>query len=86
MPPKYGQYAWKFDSEKFARAVRKLTGKEVVEWAQLMGVNAATLSSWRHMDEPGRNPHPLISNLLLLCNELELDPRDFFCLDIPEDQ
>lgn len=85
MPPEYRQYRWKFDSAKFAKAVKKLTAQSVQEWAALMAVKAATLSSWRNMDKPERNPHPSMANFLHICNELDLDPRDFFCLDIPED-
>lgn len=84
MPPIYGQYRWKFDAARWARAVRRATNDNVQEWAALMGVNAATLSAWRNMDKPNRNPHPAIGSLLLICNELELDPRDFFVLDISE--
>lgn len=85
MSPVYGQYRWKFDAAKWARTVRKLTKDSVQEWAALVGVNATTLSGWRNMDRPNRNPHPSIANFLLICNELELDPRDFWSLDIPED-
>lgn len=80
-----GVYNWKFDAAKWARTVKRLTQDNVQLYASLMGVNAATLSSWRNMDKPGRNPHPSIGNFLLICNELDLDPRDFFALDIPED-
>lgn len=85
MPPTYRQYRWKFDAARWSRAIRRVTRGSVQEWAALMGVNAATLSAWRHLDKPGRNPHPSIANLLHICNELDLDPRDFFSLDIPEE-
>jgi len=84
MPPKFSVYPWKFDSAKWARVLREKTKGNVDEWARLMDIKPATLSSWRHMDEANRNPHPLISNFLIICNNLDLDPREFWALDIPE--
>lgn len=84
MPLKYIVANWKFDAAKWAQVIKRMTNDNVGEWAQLMGVNAATLSAWRNMDKPNRNPQPTIANLLLVCNALDLDPREFFCLDLPE--
>jgi hypothetical protein len=80
----FSLYPWKFDTGKWARTLREKTAGRVDEWAYLMDVKPATLSNWRHMDALGRHPYPSMANFLILCNELDLDPRDFWALDIPE--
>ena len=85
MAPIYKIYKWRFDSKRWAKAIKFLTDDSVKNWAALLGVNPTTLSTWRHIDNPNRYPHPSMTSLLLVCNELDLDPRDFFVLETPED-
>jgi transcriptional regulator with XRE-family HTH domain len=79
MVTKYRVVYWEFDGEKFARHLEawvKVVGSKDV--AGVIGVSESTLANWVNNRYARGFNHPHLSNLLRTCNELSLDPREFF--------
>jgi len=79
MVTKYKVVYWEFDAERFARhlsAWMDTVGEQDV--ADVLGINLSTLRNWRAQKYTGEFRYPAMSNFLKACNELSLDPRDFF--------
>lgn len=79
MVTKYRVVHWEFDSARFGRHVTawiKVVGAEAI--AEVIGVTPASVKAWGKGDVPGEFNHPRMSNFIKLCDELSLDPRDFF--------
>lgn len=78
----YKIYDWRFDAERFSEAIRNFKphfSDDIL--ADILEVDHSTLSNWRNQAYKGtRFNHPHMANFIRICNELDLDPRDFFCL------
>lgn len=75
---------FKFDMVRFAQA---LSGTPIAfrgELAEIIGVDQSTLSNWIHEGAKGKYDFPLMRNFISACNWLDLDPRQFFVLDVPD--
>lgn len=73
---------WRFDTGKFAQAVLQM--HENFSWkelAELMDVSASTVNNWANGNFHPSFPHPHMVNFLVVCNMLDLDPREFWCYE-----
>jgi len=71
---------WRFNSEAWAATLNNI-GDELIEAArELTGLSEAAFWHWRNNTYPEGFEHPNMTNLLKICNLLDLDPRDFFDL------
>ena len=84
MAPKYLIVPMKFDTAKWSRLISTIPAKERQEYAELTGYNANTLGSWANLSMRREFPFPSMSAFIKMCNALDVDPREFFCLDLPE--
>lgn len=78
----YKFVVWAFDTARFASAVKDL--HEHFSWAelsQLLDVSKSTLNNWANGNFSPEFPFPHMSNFLHICNELDLDPREFFVIE-----
>lgn len=85
MVTKYKVFNWVFNKGKWAadvRDAREALGREGL--AHAMGVATSTIDNWAMMYETsyGEFPHPNMTNMLLFCNLLDIDVRDYFILDV----
>jgi len=79
MVAKYKVVHWMFDAERFGRHVTawiETVGAEAI--AEVMDVTVYTVRCWGKGEVVGAFNHPRMSNFIKLCDELSLDPRDFF--------
>lgn len=79
MATKYKVVHWQFDNERFGRHITawiKAVGVQAI--AEVLEVNQQTVTAWGKGKTPGEFNHPRMSNFIKACDELDLDPRDFF--------
>lgn len=79
MVTKYKVVHWEFDSARWGRHITawiKAVGAETI--AEVLDVNKQTVAAWGKGHTPGDFNHPRMSNFIKACDELSLDPRDFF--------
>lgn len=84
MNKKYILAFWEFDLKAWAQAMIEATNEMGVDFvAQCLGVSPKTVTNWSTPDNSAYSefPHPSMSNFIKTCNELDLDPRSFFCLE-----
>lgn len=84
MPPKYLIVPMKFDAQKWARAIASIPKQERDVYGGIIGVNPSTLATWANPRMHATFPFPSMSAFLNTCNALDLDPREFFILNLPE--
>lgn len=81
MNTRYKLMNWKFDDVAFANAIIiMLQDFSYAELGELIGVTKSCIHAWAHARYTNEFRHPNLSNLVLVCNTLDLDPRDFFVL------
>jgi hypothetical protein len=81
MGAKYHIYEFEFDVEAWAQALEnKLSGKDVDFYANVVGCSPSILRQWTRGQVNEKFPHPSMNLFLSVCNELDLDPRQFFKL------
>ncbi len=70
---------WSFNGARLQAAIAELLEYfKPAELAQLIGVTPTTISHWKNANWTDEYSHPNMSNFLIICNELDLDPREFF--------
>lgn len=75
---------WQFDAERWAADLKKQSDKDLVAAQELSDTTPGAWWKWLN-PKPGQQfPHPNMSNFLKVCNLLQLDPREYFCLKLPE--
>jgi len=84
MPPKYLIVPMKFDTAKWAHLMRRIQRDEMDLFAAAMAVQPETIKTWRNLERRHTFPFPSMSTFIAACNALDVDPRDFFCLNLPE--
>jgi len=85
MVTKFRVINFKFDHERFSVELQKIHSHDVKLFAEAIGVDESTLRNWRRNTyTESKFAHPAMSNFIIACNILDIDPRDFFALDIPE--
>lgn len=75
---------WKFNAGRWAHDLKKQADKDLVAAQELSGVGASGWWHWLNPQKYRSFAHPNMSNFINVCNLLNLDPRDYFCLNIPE--
>lgn len=80
MATKYRVVHWRFDTEAFSRHITAwvvVVGAEAI--ADAVGVDHSTVENWSYdcRGSKGRN-YPNMTNFIKVCDELSLDPRDFW--------
>lgn len=80
MTTEYKHMNWVFDMDAFSEMLRdKLRKEDLHAFAQLIGVHVHTVENWRnHAHSEREFDHPRMSNLIKVCNTLDVDPRLFF--------
>lgn len=72
---------WQFNGVLFAEHIQRAietTGAEIV--AQALGVHTHTITSWGRGGWKVEFLFPSMSNFLMTCNALDLDPRHYWIL------
>lgn len=83
MTAKYRIVPFVFDLEAFSQALSKVDKAWRGELAEILEIDSSTLENWIAGDYKKRAfKHPAMGNFLKVCNWLDLDPRDFFVLEI----
>jgi len=73
-------FPWAFDKELFHEDVKtacRKNGLTVKDTLEILGLSA----SWSQPKNSSIGP--TVANLLTVCSELDLDPRDYFVLALP---
>lgn len=77
----YKLVSWDFDMVKFSEELNRL--HDHFSWGELgeiIGVSKSCVHNWANGHVSGEFPHPNMSNFMAVCNECDLDPREFFIL------
>jgi len=78
---KYRLVPMKFDTLKWSKTIAAIPAKERRLFGDLIGVAGSTLATWANIKEAERFPFPSMSAFIATCNELDLNPADFFILE-----
>ena len=76
---------FKFDGEAFSDALKTVKQGDLSDFADIIGVDTTTLANWRGNRWNDEAPYPRMTNFLNACNWMDLDPRQFFVLDVRKD-
>lgn len=82
MNTRYKIVMWEFDIKAFSAALMQL--HEHFSWgelAEIIGCSKSTVYNWANGNVTDEFPWPRMHNFMAVCNELDLDPRDFFILE-----
>lgn len=71
---------FEFDSKAWAKAMQALEPDTRELARELSGLTKAAWRNWLDGRKGGAYIHPGMLNFLNVCNMLDLDPRQFFCL------
>jgi len=82
MPTKYTVMDWTFDKHRWAETLRGQTPETLQAAQELSGLSKAAFDTWKNPANRGAYQNPGMLNFINVCNLLELDPREFFCLDV----
>lgn len=78
----YKLVKWEFCQARFSSALMSL--HEHFSWgelAEIIGCSKSTVYNWANGKFSDEFPWPRMHNFIAVCNELDLDPRDFFVLE-----
>ena len=85
MTTKYRIMPFVFDMTAFAGELEKVDRAFHEELCEIMIIDQSTLRNWiTGQYDKSKFPHPSMSNFLKVCNWLDLDPREFFKLEVAE--
>lgn len=73
-----------FDTAKWAAVLEKAAAGDQKGLAYLLGIDPSTLSGWINKRYGKAFEYPSMTFFLNVCNQLDLNPQDFFCLDESE--
>jgi len=82
MPVSYINMDWTFDKHRFAEKLRGFEGETLKAAQELSGLSESAFLTYINPQYRGAYENPGMKNFLNVCNLLELDPREFFCLDV----
>lgn len=84
MATTYRNLDWSFDSHRWANDLNRVSDKDKIAALELSGLTASAWWGWLN-PRPGKPyQYPQMTNFLNICNLLNLDPRDYFSLALPE--
>lgn len=79
---KHKIYDWTFDKEAWGRAMKKAIYEVGLHTlAEAIGVTPSAVQTWRDARYTEGHEHPSMTNFIVVCNLLDLDPRTFFILE-----
>lgn len=81
MTIKYRLVPMKFDTLKWSKAIASIPAKDRRLFGDLIGVSGSTLATWANIKMRAEFPFPSMSAFIATCNELDLNPADFFILE-----
>jgi len=85
MSAQYKTINFRFDHQRLAAELRKVNPDDILVFSQIIGVDESTFRNWRRDTYTNAQfAHPSMSNFISMVNHLDLNPADFFVLDIPE--
>jgi len=74
--------AWEFDRVRFQSAIVEcLSIFNRGELAEITGVHATTIDHWSRGQFQNDFPYPSMTNFLIVCNELDINPTEMFTLE-----
>jgi hypothetical protein len=82
MSIRYENYDWTFDKHRFAERLRGFDGETLTAAQELSGLSPSAFLTYINPQYRGAYENPGMKNFLAVCNLLDLDPREFFCLDV----
>jgi len=80
----YRIYPMKFDTELWAERLAAAAAGNQAELAYILGIDPSTISGWTKQHYSLAFPYPSMTFFLNVCNLLDFNPQDFFCLDTDE--
>lgn len=80
----YRIYPMVFDRTKWAAVLNVAAAGDQKGLAYLLGIDPSTLSGWINDRYSPNFQHPSMTFFLNVCNMLDLNPQEFFCLDESE--
>ena len=70
---------WQFDGERFSEAVASAVARHgVSDLAEMCGLSEDSIDHWARGIYNPSNPHPNMTNFLIVCNLLDLKPSLYF--------
>jgi len=82
MTIKYRIHNMWFDSAEWATVINNLTIPEQRVLQEMTGLSDGCFWHWRKNQYPPGFEYPSMTNFLLICNHLDLDPRRFFAFAV----
>jgi len=80
----YRIYPMKFDTDLWTQRLSEAAAGNQRELAYLLGIDPSTISGWtRHLYKQAF-PYPSMTLFINVCNLLDFNPQEFFCLDTGE--
>lgn len=74
-------HEWDFDFDLWCAVINhaaKELGNQYL--ADLCGLDVSTINNWSNASATHNNKWPSMKSLMTVCNTLDVDPRQFFCL------
>lgn len=70
---------WAYNTKLFSDCLNELLKDfTLAEVAEIVGVTPSCIKSWANGHYSDGFNHPSMSNFLVVCDQLDLDPREFF--------
>lgn len=82
MPAVTNDYDWMFDKWRWAATLKAQRDVDLVAAQELSGLTASGWWHWLNPDKLSSYEQPGMKNFLAVCNLLQLNPADFFCLNV----
>lgn len=82
MSVRYNNYDWQFDKHRWAEKLRGLDHETRAAAQELSGLTESGWYHWLNPDKSKTYLHPGMLHFIQVCNLLDLNPTEFFCLDV----
>lgn len=76
----YKIFPMKFDTEAWQALMNTIEGGDVADFAYMFGMSVDSVRNWRAGHWHKDTPYPNMTNFVNICNWLDANPQDFFCL------
>jgi len=84
MTTSYKIFPMRFDTAKWTALMNTIEAAEVGDFARMFGIATGTVVCWRTGNYHKDAPFPSMTNFTNICNWMDVNPQDFFCLDESE--
>jgi len=82
----YRIFPMRFDAEKWTALMNTIEAADVADFARMFGLTASSVMNWRRGSYHKDAPYPSMTNFTNICNWMDVNPQEFFCLDESEKQ